>query len=76
MDTSYEYPPNTWVEIVATKCEGGPMTWLNVVLADVNTAHRLRFNQWEDLYNDMTKKFEFVTKDEAVTRYFAFSTKR
>ena len=62
------YPPNTWVGIVATRCEGCALAWLNAILMGIDAGHRTGFSQWEEFYEEMVKNFELVIEHETVKR--------
>ena len=43
------YEPHTLVDVVATRHEGGAITYLNPIMADIDAGRSRKFDKWKIL---------------------------
>ena len=55
------YPPEDWVDIVATRCEGAASAWMNSTMQEINKGSRPAFEMWSEFCDAFATAFESIT---------------
>ena len=60
------YPPEDWVDIVATRCEGAASAWMNSTMQKIDKRSWSAFEMWSEFYDPFATAIESVIDSEEV----------
>ena len=58
------HPPEDWIDIMATRCEGAASVWMNLTMQEIDRGRQPAFEMWSEFCDAFVAEFESITDNE------------